>query len=172
MQPKHRTHYQKRTIQNRQIAKTKSLTITTNDFTSQRAISKTAQDTNATTQPYIIVKFKTNTMKKSFKTYNKEHGKITPHSLDQTCEDDITPIYINENLPHNTRTLYRETLAFKKKNNYQYAWTRDGQIMLRKNSNTITHKINTSNDLHNIQNAHDTCPDWARNQVNGIHRPF
>jgi hypothetical protein len=53
------------------------------------------------------------------------------------------PIYIRENLTSKSNFLFKEARDLRKQYNFQFVWTKNGQIFLRKNeSEKIIHVVN------------------------------
>ena len=127
-------------------------------FKAFRALSKT-KNHESKTPPLIIITFETTTMKDTFKkrtdttltlkdiTHNNKN-KYTEQQNNET-------IYINENLPKETRTLLYKTRQLKKDHNFKYVWTTNGIIQLRKNKTTKTYTITNEEQLNEIKQEQD-----------------
>ena len=59
-------------------------------------------------------------------------------------------IYINENLPKHLRILRGKANTRRKQHNFKYLWTKNGNILLRKNENSNVINIKASIDLDKI----------------------
>ena len=62
----------------------------------------------------------------------------------------MTKLFINENLTPKRKKLF--SLAYKKRIElkYQYIWSNNGEIYLRKNSTSDRIKISSLEDIHNL----------------------
>ena len=60
------------------------------------------------------------------------------------------PIYINENLPKHLKILRGKANTRRKEYNYKYLWTKNGNILLRKNEESNVINIKASIDLEKI----------------------
>jgi hypothetical protein len=63
-------------------------------------------------------------------------------------------IYINENLPKETRSLLYKTRQLKKKYDFKFIWTKDGIIKLRKHETSKIHTITNEEQLNEIKQQH------------------
>jgi hypothetical protein len=124
------------------ITKKKDLNITPNDFHAFRAIKKN-DEKKRDHPPLIIIAFRNNDMKNTLK---KRHEN-DPKPKDYDAENNQPPIFINENLTQKQRQLFYRTRLFKKKYGYSYAWTRDGEILVRKDENSRPHCITSQTEL-------------------------
>ena len=95
--------------------------------------------------PAIIVKF-SNKDKRNiiFRNRRNLHGKKN-YSI-----SGVTTIYINENLTQRKRNLFARSYKRKVEENYQYIWTNNGQIYLRKTKSDPKIEINNEEDLNKI----------------------
>lgn len=60
-------------------------------------------------------------------------------------------IYINDSLTSYNRALFKAAGNFKKSSNYKYLWIRNSSILLRKSDGTQVIRIDSFEDLNNIQ---------------------
>jgi hypothetical protein len=129
------------------ISQLKQMLLTKEDFTCFRALSR-IEKTNHPTPPHIIIQFGSNIKKNQFRQRTEQPitiGKIfTDHPFNNS------PIYINENLPKQARSIYYHTRQYKNKHRYKHAWTRDGNIFIRQTDTSPTHQIKTVDDLNNL----------------------
>ena len=65
--------------------------------------------------------------------------------------DKNNEIFINEQLTARAATLFFHVRQTKREKNYLYAWTRDGNIYIRKAATTQKIKIKNLNDLLEVQ---------------------
>jgi hypothetical protein len=144
------------------IVKKKGLSaITTNDFHAFRAIKKNSERKN-NKPPLIIIAFRNNDMKNDFK--KRHENDPNQHDFDQKKPEN-EPIYINENLTQTQRTLSYQAREFKRNSSYSYAWTRDGEVFVRKDENSRPEHITSQTELKNLLAAEDLAqPDEDENQ--------
>lgn len=65
-----------------------------------------------------------------------------------------TDVFVNEHLtPHNKRLLMK-TKSAAKENGYQYVWTVDGKILVRKEPKARVHRILNENDINELFPSH------------------
>ena len=95
--------------------------------------------------PPIIVRFTNRDIKN--KIYYKRRNLIGVHDFGITG---MTKLFINENLTPKRKKLF--SLANKKRIElkYQYIWSNNGEIYLRKNSTSDHIKISSLEDIHNL----------------------
>ena len=95
--------------------------------------------------PPIIVRFTNRDIKN--KIYYKRRNLIGVNDFGITG---MTKLFINENLTPKRKKLF--SLAYKKRIelNYQYIWSNNGEIYLRKNSTSDRIKISSLEDIHNL----------------------
>jgi len=55
--------------------------------------------------------------------------------------------YVNDSLTRTNRQRFTKCLLYRKSNNFQYIWTRNGTIYLRRNENSNIIAITKENDL-------------------------
>ena len=134
------------------IAETKNMRITKTDFTCLRAISALKDNNMKKTPPNIIISFHKTENKIAFKKLTDTDLTINKIIKDET---NTTPIYIEENLPPNTRELFWKTRLFKTKHSWAYAWAKNGIIYLRKDSGESTYIVDTTAKLDSI--THDAA---------------
>jgi hypothetical protein len=133
----------------RKIAEQKQIYLRDSDFKVFRALSKSKPENN-NNPPNIICQFvdeqtKTNLKKRSEKNITlKDLGLVDNEDEDKT-------IYLNDNLPHETRRLYYATRQYKKDNKFKHAWTHQGFIYLRENDDSARLQIQTLGDLERIK---------------------
>ena len=95
--------------------------------------------------PAIIVKF-SNRDKRNIIFSNRRNL----HSKKDYNIRGATTIYINENLTQRKRYLFARSYKRKVEQNYQYIWTNNGQIYLRKTKTDQKIEINNEEDLNKI----------------------
>ena len=122
------------------IAKSKDMTLNATDFDAFRAMKKGGVARQRDKPPLIIVAFRTNDMKTKFKKRHENEPKRD------------NPIYINENLTSDQRNLFYQARQLKTTHKYKYAWTRDGQVYLRKNDDSASIHIPSETKLTELQN--------------------
>ncbi|CAH0549437.1 unnamed protein product [Brassicogethes aeneus] len=66
-------------------------------------------------------------------------------------ENDTNTIFINEDLPYEIQAIFRKARALKKENEYKFVWCKNGQISARKDENSNKIKINSIEDVENLQ---------------------
>lgn len=59
-----------------------------------------------------------------------------------------TTIYINENISPYYKNLYKLTRNQAKISNFQFVWFKDSKLLIRKNSNSRVHRINSEDDIN------------------------
>jgi len=131
------------------IASKKGMKITKSDFTCLRAVSTMKKNNTKTTPPNTIITFHSNDNKNAFKKRADTDLTINNIMKDQT--DNTTVIYIEENLPPNTRELFWKTRAFKTKHGYAFAWTKNGTVYLRKSPEERAHRIESAAQLEELE---------------------
>lgn len=60
------------------------------------------------------------------------------------------PVYINEHLSRENRSLYNICREYKKKHNIKFLWIKNGQILMRKAENSKVYRIQTKNSLNDV----------------------
>jgi hypothetical protein len=131
------------------IATIKNMTITTSDFTCLRAVSTAKTNSSKITPPNIIITFHNNEHKNTFK--KRAETDITINNIIPDQTDNTNIIYIEENLPPATRELFWKTRTFKTKHKYEYAWTKNGSIYLKKNTDTRAQRIESTEQLQELE---------------------
>lgn len=91
----------------------------------------------AVTAKPIVVEFTTVQEKEHFITAAKNFNKARPKDvrLNTTligCQGNSQPIYITEYLPSSTKKLFYMAREFAKINKYEFCWTANGKVFLRK----------------------------------------
>jgi len=135
------------------IAHAKQVELKEEHFSCFRAINKSKAQSVEPKPPRIIVKLRDNAMKNEMK--KRPDTPMTLRDIDYKFPDTDEKqknsyIYINENLPPKTRSLFWRVRTFKKKNNFRFAWTKDGRCFLRKFENSRVYEIESEIDLLNI----------------------
>ncbi|XP_053614038.1 uncharacterized protein LOC128677315 [Plodia interpunctella] len=99
----------------------------------------------------IVVEF-TTLLKKdkllsSIKSYNRQNGnnKLNTTILKMSCPD--RPIYVSEALTFKAKRLYYLAREYAKINDYQFCWTSNGTVQLRKRENGPIIRINSEEDF-------------------------
>lgn len=84
---------------------------------------------------------------KNFNKSNKNNKLNTSHiSIKGTPK----PIYISESLSYKNKKLYAMAREYAKAHNYQYCWTSQGTVFLRKAEGSPANRILEENDLVNL----------------------
>ncbi|CAG9791861.1 unnamed protein product [Diatraea saccharalis] len=99
----------------------------------------------------IIVEFTTVLKKEAFLNSAREFRKSKRMNLNTThlkLQGPSEIIYMSESLTTNTKRLYGKARKFASENNYQYCWTKHGQIFLRKENGSKVTKIIKEEDLN------------------------
>lgn len=63
---------------------------------------------------------------------------------------DSVPVYLNEHLAPGMKKLLHMCKQFKRDNNFQFCWVRDGKLFLRQKENSRVFKVQKDSDLSNI----------------------
>ena len=92
--------------------------------------------------PPIIVKFCC--QKKRNEIYDKRKNVL---QIKDFGIPEMTELFINENLTAYRKSLLFEARKLKKLHDYNYIWTKMGEVLIRKNSNSKVLKITTNEDL-------------------------
>ena len=132
------------------IASIKEIPLNSTDFTCFRALNKQRENNDGSTAPVIIVTFANPNLKNQFKKYQ---GPITAANI-IPASNNSNPIYINENLPKAQRVLFHSVRQFAKTHEYKHAWTRDGEIYIRKDDTAKVHNITNEDSLTNLLQHH------------------
>jgi hypothetical protein len=112
-----------------------------------RAINKKRQqDKESKHPPNIIVTFKHEHQKRNFKQSIRN---INIKDIDHTW-DENTQIYISENLPPDTRTLFYHARKYKKEHEWAYAWTDNGKVYIRTSHDSLPRRIEKQDDLDEL----------------------
>jgi hypothetical protein len=114
------------------------------DIHCMRAINRKKQESKH--PPNIIVTFKYEHQKRNFKQSIRN---INIKDIDHTW-DENTKIYISENLPPDTRTLFYHTRQHKREHKWAYAWTDNGKVYIRKTTDSPPIQIEHQNDLDEL----------------------
>ena len=65
----------------------------------------------------------------------------------------VMPIFANEHLCPENKTLFFHARKFKTENNFKFCWSRDGKIFLRKDESSAIIRIKSLEDLHAQQST-------------------
>ncbi|XP_046685349.1 uncharacterized protein LOC124371080, partial [Homalodisca vitripennis] len=79
--------------------------------------------------PGIVLKFISRLDKEELLRKRRVKSKFSTRHMNLEMDK---PVYINESLTPMKRKLMAEARKFKRENNYQFVWVRDGRIFLRK----------------------------------------
>lgn len=86
----------------------------------------------------LNVEFSNTMIKSAFlqaaKDFNKKFPSSKLNSSNLGLPGDVIPIFIAEQLTPATKQLFYNTRIYAKQNNYDYCWTTEGRVLLRKNS--------------------------------------
>jgi hypothetical protein len=99
-------------------------------------------------EPGIIVKFVRRNSKDSFYKARRELKKFTTKDLGYRAEN---PIYVNESLTGKNKNLFNECVKAKKNLKYDYIWTFNGRVFMRKDSDSPALHIKNINDINKLQ---------------------
>lgn len=75
-------------------------------------------------------------------------ARLTLHAIKY---DGSESIYVNESLTWYTRKLFNAAQIFKKKEQYQFCWIKNGKVFLRKEQGSKIFSVRNEGDLVNIQ---------------------
>ncbi|KAL4715123.1 hypothetical protein ACJJTC_012170 [Scirpophaga incertulas] len=89
--------------------------------------------TNRTVSRPIVVKFLSKIKRDDVLSAYKGRRKLTSEDL---VPGSSSSVYINERLTAQNRQLFREARTRAKMQNFQYCWTRNGTVFIRKAANT------------------------------------
>ena len=103
--------------------------------------------------PPIIVRF--SNRDKRNEVFRKRHA-IKPHAnpSSNSSSPNVIPrdFAIRENLTKFRKQLFREATKLKQELKYEFLWTWQGQILIRKNASSKVFKISSFYDLNHIKN--------------------
>lgn len=98
----------------------------------------------------IVVQFKTKDSRdqqlKILKACKLKASDISPRFPD-------TPVYVNEHLTPELKSLFRDARKTKVEKNIKFCWVRDGKIFLRKDESSRVLRVKHHDDLLNIQSS-------------------
>lgn len=98
----------------------------------------------------IVVQFKTKDFRdqqlKILKACKLKASDISPRFPD-------TPVYVNEHLTPELKSLFRDARKAKVDKNFKFCWVRDGKIFLRKDESSRVLRVKNHDDLLNIQSS-------------------
>ncbi|XP_046966919.1 uncharacterized protein LOC124534919 [Vanessa cardui] len=104
----------------------------------------------------IIAEFTTVVLKKDViqaaKNYNKQHPNQRLNSSIIGLSGPTTPIFISEALTNKGRRLFFLARDFAKTQDFNYCWTNNGRVYLRKTSDSPHIEIKTETQLSNLKN--------------------
>lgn len=95
----------------------------------------------------IIVKMKSNIVKRNWINAAK---KVEILNNQITNSQSAQKVYLNEHLSQTNRALFFQVRKTKKLLNYKFAWTNNGSIYIRKNTETKIIRIRNEEDLKKI----------------------
>ena len=81
----------------------------------------------------------------------KNHRDITYSGRRNLKKIEGPPLYLNENLPQNLRTLRGKANALKKQKGYKFIWVKNGNVLLRQNEDSNVIVIKKISDLDKIK---------------------
>lgn len=84
------------------------------------------------------------------KLYNKNHPMQRLNSEDIGLKGELTPIYISEALTNKGRKLFYLARNFAKSKEYQFCWTSNGKIFIRKDTETPRIEIRDEQQLSTL----------------------
>lgn len=96
----------------------------------------------------IVIKFKNNKIKTAVMAAKKTH-KINCDALGNNFEK--RPLYISEQLTRHKQYIYKCARDKKRENIIKYAWSRNGEIFVRKTESSPIIKIKHQHDLDELQ---------------------
>ena len=122
------------------------------DFKCFRALKKGGgnADENRQTHPRIIIILPDNETKNALKKRHREPLTLRALGLEDQKE---TEIYIEENLTREQGHLFWKVRTFKKKNEYEFAWVKDGVCFLKKSPEEQIHRIDDEEQLERLSKA-------------------
>ena len=97
----------------------------------------------------ILIKFKSHQSRNLVYKNKKSLKNVTTADIG-LCRDK-NRIFINENLCHETKELFREANKLKKKNNWSFIWTNFGKIFVKKDEDSDVVPITCIEDLQQIE---------------------
>lgn len=95
----------------------------------------------------IIAKFASRLIKDNFFSQVRK-CRITTKDLN--LQGDPKPIFINEHLSSHNKLLFRKCKELAKLKKYQFVWSRNGRIYIRKNDTAPAMQISEEEDLKKI----------------------
>ena len=126
------------------------------DFKCTRALDKRKQQTahvDADAPPKIIVTLTSNSLKNELKSRPKHSLTVRDANSEMKVPDKVLnrPIYINENLTRIQSALFFQVRQFRRKHDFQYAWTRDGRCYMKKAEGELALEIETTDSLKALE---------------------
>ena len=98
----------------------------------------------ATTAPPIIVKFTRRSIRDEIYSNRKQLRNLTTNHLGYSSANKI---YIVESLTRQNKLLFNKCLEVKKNHNFKYIWTRNGNVLLRKDDDSTPVHISNLSDF-------------------------
>jgi hypothetical protein len=120
------------------------------EYTVKRALKEGALPQPNRQPPVIIVTFKTREAKNKFVSNNGEYIKINQSQVIENG-DKSKDIYISENLTKYQNALFYKARQVKKDMEWQFCWTKNGAVYLKKSEDTESVRIDNEQDLDWIQ---------------------
>lgn len=108
------------------------------------AIRMKTQNENAGMPKSIIVKFNDKTLRDEI-IKNKKNQEISSHTIIDTNEK--RPVYISEQLTARRQFLFKMARDIKRNKLVEFAWTKDGDVIIRKNTNSKVIKVKYKEQL-------------------------
>ena len=104
--------------------------------------------------PPIIVRFSNRDKRNEIFNQRQKFRENSPSNSDNSNHNNLIPknVTIRENLTKYRRFLYAEANKVKNKLRYQFLWTWQGQILMRKDATTKAFKISSLQDLNKLSN--------------------
>lgn len=101
-------------------------------------------------RPFVI-KFTRRAKRDEFLRNAKSRRGVKAGDVDGTTN--TTRIFFNERLTRENRLLFRDTRRMAKEAGYQYCWTRNGSIFVRKREGAGVHRIQSKTDIENLNSS-------------------
>lgn len=145
------------------IAKAKAVMMSEEDIDSVfRAIRKKGSEGKDEVReqkdpPRVVVRFRSNKLKNEFKRKKKDDPALTVGLIAEAIAtggaDENTPLYINENLTPEQRSLFWKARNLRKRSRqgcFSHCWTKDGRVSMRDFRNRVW-EIRDEQDLESEQ---------------------
>ena len=144
----------------KKVAKQLNVSLISNDIsTSHRLFNTNSYSGNFTKteknrHPPIIVRFSNRDKRNEIFNQRQKFRENSPSNSDNSNHNNLIPknVTIRENLTKYRKFLYAEANKVKNKLRYQFLWTWQGQILMRKDATTKAFKISSLQDLNKLSN--------------------